>query len=188
MFEKNNNGIKVDIKKANLYKTNNILLSSSFVDMMSLFHSEEDLKIQNVYQEQITSFINNIDINNDNKEYNPTIVNLYKNGKLIIGSEEYKLKDFYIIFNDKLNNFNLQCIDKRLNTKNKYYNKAIKFIDTTSFINLVNASEIKDNKIIISDINKLNEVIIKWEGYIHNEVSETDAIVDKKVIKDGVNG
>lgn len=188
MFEKKNNIKKVDIKKANLYRNDNLLISSSYINMVSEKHNKKKMKEQSIYQNDITSYYNKRNEFKENKEYNPTIVNLYRNGILIINNEEYKLKNFFIVFDDKLNNFHLKCTDKRLNIESIDYNKAVKFIDTTAFINLINCSKIIDNKIFIDSINSLIDIINKWDGYLHSETNETDAIFEKKMIRDDTNG
>ena len=70
------------------------------------------------------------------------------------------------------------------------YNKAIKFIDTTAFINLINNSEtaISDNRLIINNKDILTKIVNNWDGYLHCETKETDAIMDKKMIRDDING
>ena len=148
----------------------------------SKFHYDQQFAEQNEFQNSITSYINRKHENYIKKDYNPKIVNLYKDGLLIINKEEYKLKDFFIVFSSILNNFHLKCINAKFESDKINYNCAVRFIDTTAFINLINNSEIKDNRIIIDNIDSLNDVVKNWDGYIHSEVLETDSIINKKMI------
>lgn len=188
MFNKNDNNKGISLIQGKLYQTNDILVSKTFISMMDEYHKEKELNEKNDYQNEITSYINRKHENNIKKQYNPKIVNLYKNGVLTLNNEEYLLKDFYIVFDDNKNDFHLKAKDSKFNKEIYDYNKAVKFIDTTAFIELINSSEVNDNKIILNDINLLNKVISNWNGYIHSEVAETDSIINKKMIKDDNNG
>ena len=97
------------------------------------------------------------------------------------------LKDFFIVFNDELNNFHLKCINQRFNNDEIDYNRAVRFIDTTAFINLINNAQIVSKKLIINDKDCLNTIIKNWDGYLHGETKETDAIMNKKMIRDDQN-
>ncbi len=183
MFNKEiNKETKKIIISGKLYKDNDLLVTDSLAEMLSEYHSNKALQEEMDYQDNITSYINRKHENEIRKQYNPKVVNLYENGLLIINNEEYKLQDFFIVFNDKENNFHIKCVDQRFNNPELDYNKAVKFIDTTAFINLINSSEINDNKIIINDVDTLNNIASNWDGYLHGETKETDAILNKKMI------
>ncbi len=164
---------------------NNELLNNDdkLLQEKSKFHYDKQFAEQNEYQNNLTSYINQKHENNIKKDYNPKIVNLYKDGILVINKEEYKLKDFFIVFSSILNNFHLKCIDKKFNSEDINYNRAVRFIDTTAFINLINSSDIKDNRIVLDNIDSLNDIVNKWDGYLHGEVLETDSIKNKKMIE-----
>ena len=187
MFNKNNNIKGINIIQGKLYQYNNILISSSLIDMMDNYYQSIKMQEKMDYQDLKTSYINRKYEYSIKKQYNPLIVNLCNNGLLSINNDEYYLKDFYIVFNDTKNDFHLKCKDNKFNKEEYDYNKAVKFIDTTAFIKLINDSNITNNKIIINDTSILNNIISNWDGYLHSETKETDAIINKKMIKDGSN-
>lgn len=188
MFNKDNNIKIVNMISGKLYQDENIMMSSSLVGMVSEHHVNKETLEKEEYQDKVTSYINKKHELGIKKQYNPVVVNLYRNGLLIIDNEEYPLKDFYIVFDDNINNFHLKSKYDKFN-KEENYNKAIKFIDTTAFISLINSNKvnIKDNKLILNNIEILNNIISQWDGYLHSEMEETDAISNKKMIKDDVN-
>ena len=140
------------------------------------------LEEQMDYQDRVTNYINRKHELNIKKDYNPKIVNLYKNGLLIINKIEYKLEDFFIIY--KNHDYSIKCIDERFKIKPIDYDKAVKFIDTTAFINLINNEKtiVNENRIIIDNQDILIDIINNWDGYLHSETKETDAINNKKMI------
>ena len=184
MFDKENkNKVLTNIKTGELYKHEDTLLTNSFVEMVNNDHYNKIVNEKNDYQNDITTYINKKLENNAKKEYNPKIIDLYHDGLLVINNEEYRLKDFFIIFDDKLNNFHLKCINPKFKTEEITYNKANRFIDTTSFINLIVNNKTINNKIILDNINSLNTVVNNWDGNLHSEVVETDSIINKKVVE-----
>ncbi len=184
MFEKNNNVKKVEFHVDKLYQKKDILLSSSFVAMVNNNHLIEALNEKNDYQNNIVIYLNQKHENSVKKQYNPLIVNLYHDGKLVINTIEYNLKDFFIVFDSNKNDFNVMCINPKYENSVSNYNKAVRFIDTTSFINFIKNNTVANNKIIIDNNDKLIDTIKKWDGYIHSEVLETDSIINKKMTKD----
>lgn len=189
MFEKNNDAKKIEYSNNEFYKIGDVLITPSFGITLNNYYNTRKMQEENDYQDQITSYNKRKYENSIKKLYNPRIVNIYDNGSLIINNKEYSINEFYIVFDDNKNIFHLLCNNPKYENDEFKYNKAVKFKDTTAFINLVNNDKILiiDNKIIINDNNILNDVISKWDGYIHNETKETDAIIDKKIIKDGNN-
>ena len=184
MFDKSKKNIKkINIRTSKLYKDKEILLTNSFIEMMSNYHSKTLTNEKNDYQNEVTSYINRKHEMNVKKQYNPKIVELYKNGCLVINNNEYLLKDFFIVFDDKLNNFNIKCINSKYNNKEINYNKAVRYIDTTAFINLIKDNKTSNNKLIIDNQDILDDNVSKWDGYIHSEVLETDAISNKLIIR-----
>ena len=84
MFNKNNqNIIKIDLSIDKLYQYNDILLSSSFVEMMNNKHFNQLLEEKNNYQLNITSYHTRINENKVKKQYNPKIENLYYQKQII---------------------------------------------------------------------------------------------------------
>lgn len=164
-------------------KNNENMFDDKEIEEKSLYHYNKQLAEQNDYQNSVTEYTNRKYEYSIKKQYNPKIVELYHNGLLVIDNIEYKLKDFFIIFDDNLNNFHLKCINPKFKTEEISYNKAVRFIDTTAFIELVNNSNIIENRIIINNINLLNDIVSKWNGYLHSETIETDAVINKRLIK-----
>ena len=189
MFDKDNKVNKVEYSNNEFYKIDDILITPSFGIKLSEYQNSKKTEEQNNYQDQITSYNKRKYENNIRKYYNPKIVNLYENGSLIIDNSEYLVKDFYIVFDDSKNIFHLKCVNQNFSNDNIEYNKAVKFKDTTAFINLINSDKviILNNRIIINDINILNDLVSKWDGSLHNETKETDSIINKKMIRDDVS-
>jgi len=160
---------------------NDSIANSSLLKKMDEYHYHKLIDEQNDYQNNATKYINQKFENSMKKDYNPVIVNLYKKGIIVIKKEEYQLRDFFIVFDSILNNYELKCINPQFKNKKINYDRAIRFIDTTAFINLINSSKIVDNKIIVDNEIILNNIINNWDGNIHNEVLETDSIINKKM-------
>ena len=158
-------------------------MDNKSIEEKSMYQYNKQLDEQLDYQNDITSYINRKHENSTKKEYNPKIVNLTKNGLLVIDNNEYELKDFFIVFDSNLNNFTIKCINSKFPSEDIEYNHAVRFIDTTAFIKLIKESNIIDNKIIIDSINTLNNIVKEWDGYLHSETVETDSILNKKIIK-----
>ena len=188
MFNKENNIIKIDFQSNKLYKNDNLLFTKSLLDLINIKEFNQELFEKEEYQDTITTYINRKHENSIKKQYNPLIVNLYNSGSIIINNSIYSLKDFFIVFDDKLNNFHIKCINNEYNNEDIDYNKSVKFIDTTAFINLIKCTDIKDNKILVNDINILNNIVSNWDGYIHSEVLETDSIINKRITEVDING
>ena len=182
MFEKNNNVKKVDYSTNEFYKIGDILITPSFGKVLEEYHNSKKIDDEMNYQDNITSYNKRKYENNLKKNYNPKIVNLYENGSLIINNKEYLIKEFYIVYDEK--KYHLMCTNPSYENKEYEYKKAVKFKDTTAFINLINSDKIilRDNRIIINDINVLDTIVSKWDGYLHSETKETDAIINKKMI------
>ena len=184
MFNKNYKPLNFELKTDDLYQENGIYLSKTFIDMMDKTNQARQMEEKNEYQNNIISYLNKKHENSVKKQYNPKIVSLYNEGKLVINGKEYNLKDFFIVFNDQLNNFHLKCIDQSFESEEIEYNKAVRFIDTTAFIKLINTGKIVFNKLIIDNLDILTNIIKNWDGYLHSETLETDAIMNKKMIRD----
>ena len=190
MFNKDNNLInKIELNNLKVHTKDDKLLTQSFAIMLSNYHDNIIMQEQMDFQNKKTSYINKKHENSIKKQYNPKIVNLYQNGLLCINDNEYELTDLYIVFDDNKNDFHIKSVKKQFGDIETDYNKAIKFIDTTAFINLINDNETKinDNRLIISNKDILTKIVNNWDGYLHNETKETDAILDKKMIRGNIN-
>ncbi len=160
---------------------NNMINKESLEERSNILY-EQRMAEQNDYQSNITEYINRKHENNLKKEYNPKIIELYKNGLLVIDNIDYKLKDFFIVYDSEKNNFTIKCINPNYHNIEIDYNCAIRFIDSTAFINLIKSCTVIDNKVIV-DINTLNNIVSNWDGYLHSETLETDSVINKKIIK-----
>ena len=125
------------------------------------------------------------------KQYNNLIVNLYQNGKIIIDKEECELKYFYILYEENSNKYYLtysksEYTDFLRKSNTKFpYNKAIKFIDSTVFILLINDPSVNINNNTITVDNKtLLSLLDNWDGLLHNKIWFTESISNKKILKE----
>lgn len=187
MFTKDNNVKKIELNVDKLYQDNNILLSASLVEMMNSEHHNQEMQDKIDYQSNITAYINRKHEYDIKKQYNPRINELYQNGLLVVNGNEFRLKDFFIVFDDNLNNFHIKCINSKFENEEIDYNRAVRFIDTTAFISLINSQNVTNNRIILDNIESLNNIVANWDGYLHDETLETDAIINKKMIRDKEN-
>ena len=162
---------------------NKDVIDQKTLEEKSMYHYNKALDEQNEYQNSVTEYTNRKYQNSIKKQYNPKIVNLTKNGLLVINNIEYELKDFFIVFDNNLNNFHIKCINSKFNNEEIEYNRAVRFIDTTAFIKLINNSKVIDNRILIDNLDILNNIISTWDGFLHSETIETDAVINKKLIK-----
>ena len=128
------------------------------------------------------------------KEYDPIIVNLYTNGKIMIDNNIYSLKNFYLDYNNNVTDYDvhLNCVESNytdilIGTEDKYeYTGSVLFKDSTVFIELISnpqICEIKDDTIIVKDKQALLNLVQNWDGYLHDKVSKTDAVSDKVILK-----
>ena len=173
----------IDIKKTKVYPMNKkCLVTPSFVIMLNSYKEEKNSEEKMDYESKKIQYLKRLNECNTKNQYNKIIVNLYQSGKLSIDNEIYSLKDLFIVYDDD-KKYQLLNINKK-NDLN--YNHAVKFIDTTAFIKLINDSDIINNTIIVKN-DKLNSYISNWDGYLHNQVKETDAIINKKITGDDIN-
>lgn len=172
---------KIELNKKTFYKQyNNISITPFFVIMLNRYY--EDKKAQDHFDldERIKLYLDKSFEFKEKKQYNTVVYNLYSNGKIKLNDQEYNLKDFYIVYKNK-NDFHLLCTDDKYPKKDISYNKSVKFIDTTAFIKLIDKCEIKEN-IVLADEELLKDVVSNWDGFLHDKVSNTDAIVNKDMI------
>ena len=172
---------KVELNNKDFYKQyDNISITPFFVIMLNKYYEDKKTQDHLDLDNNIKLYLDRRFEFSEKKQYNTLICNLYKNGKLKIDNEEYNLKDFYVVYNSN-NDFHLLCTDKRYKNDVIKYNKSVKFIDTTAFIELINKSDVEDTT-IITDNNILKEIVSNWNGLLHDKVSDTDAIINKKMI------
>ena len=194
MLKKNE---RTDIKEISLNKDilheidDNTLVTPSLAIMVNNYLDSKSMDDHNEFEKNKIDYINDKNENKIKKRYNSLIVDLYKKGSIIINSNQYELKHLYILFTDGKDNYHLTdsksiYTDVILQSEEKIeYNNAIKFIDSTAFITLINDPlvDIIDNIIMIKDNNVLLNNINNWDGLIHNKIWFTDSIKKKKVLR-----
>ena len=128
------------------------------------------------------------------RKYDKRIVDLYQNGKIMLNNQIYLLNSFYITYNSAHDyDFHLVCVDSNYTdilkkSYDKYeYDGVIKFIDSTVFTDLIKQKDVKvdyDKMIIDVQNNQILEDLLKhWNGSLHEEVGDVDAIKVSPVIK-----
>ncbi len=185
MFNKDNNIKKIELVKPAFFKQyDNVYITPFYANMINKYYDDKNMQEHVDFDERTKSYIERIFTLNIKKQYDNTITNLYHNGKIQINNNEYSVKSFYVVFKKGSKDFHLMITDKNYQNEELSYDKAIKYIDTTAFIKLIKTSSIKDNTIIIEDINNLLDNIKNWDGLLHSETSETEAISNKDVAGD----
>lgn len=182
--EKSNEFGNIEFKKTSFYPINDeILITPSFALMINVYKEGKNMQDEMDYQDRITTYINRKSEYSIKKQYKDEIENLYNNGILSINKKDYPLSNFFIVYHDSDKIFSLLNIALKNHIA---YDHAIKFIDTTAFINLINNPDVlvKDNKVIVKDENIIDNIVNDWDGCIHNEVKETDAIKNKRIVGD----
>ena len=190
MFNKeaSKNVKKVELINNNFYKQyNSISITPFFVTMINSYYEDKSMQEHLDFDERTKNYVDKVFTLKIKKQYNKLVTDLYHKGKIKIGNLEYNLKDFYIVFQKGSKDFHLMCIDNNLENNSMKYNKAIKFIDTTAFIKLISASSVNENTIILNNDNDLINVVRNWDGLLHSETSETEAINNKIVIGNDQN-
>lgn len=185
MFNKedNQNIQKIELNNKRFYKQyNNISITPFFIVMLNNYYETKNMQEHIDFDNKITKYLNNCFEKKIKKQYNNTIVNLYKNGQIMIDNKLYELQDFYLVYKQNTKDFYLMCTDSNYHNNDISYDKAIKFIDTTAFIELIKNNNIQNNTIILKDNNALLTTIHNWDGYLHDKVCETDAIFNKQVL------
>lgn len=182
--EKSNEFGNIEFKKTSFYPINDeILITPSFALMINAYKEGKNIQEQMDYQDRITTYINLKSEYSLKKQYKDVIEDLYNNGILSINKKEYPLTNFFIVYHDSDKLFSLLNIALKNHIA---YDHAIKFIDTTAFINLINHPDvtITDNKVIVKDESIIDNLVNDWNGFVHNEVKETDAIINKRIVGD----
>ena len=181
MFNKDKNTKikKIEIENKELYSLyDDVSITPYFVVMLNNYHENNNLQNHNDFENNIKLYKDNCHKLSIQKQYNNKTSNLYHNGIIVINSEKYNIKNYYIVYEKNKKNYHLINITSNNNDSIKY-DTAVKFIDTNAFIDLINKSDIQENMIIVDNLNKLENIINSWDGKVHNKVYETDAIVNK---------
>ena len=155
---------------------NNIKVSSSFINIHNNYINKKEIQEHNDFDNNKILYLNNKRYLCYKKEYNQKIISLYNNGILNINNLKTNLKDYYIIYNTNDKIYHLINVNND-SIKDISYNKAVKFIDTTAFTELIKTSNMNtlDNTITI-DYEALMKIISNWNGKLHNKIWYTEAI------------
>ena len=193
MFKKNerNNIKEILLQYNSLYEIDdNVLITPSLAIMINNYLDSKSMDEHIDYEYRKILYLNSKNENYAKKQYNELVVNLYQNGHIIINNEDCDIKGFYILYNEEENNYFLTYskspyMDYLRKNNEVSYNKAVKFIDSTAFISLINnpSVNIKDNIITVEN-NDLLEILNNWDGLLHNKIWFTDSIRNKKILKE----
>lgn len=195
MIKKNE---RKDIKEINLqYKSlyeieTNISITPSLAIMINNYLDSKGMDEHNDFEARKIAYLHRKKEYYVKKQYNELIVNLYQKGHIIINNEDCDLKGFYILFMDGDNKYYLTYSKSPYNDFIRKssdifpYDKAIKFIDSTVFIQLINDPNINiDNNTITIDNNEvLLDLLNNWDGLLHNKIWFTEGISNKKILKE----
>ena len=195
MLKKNErNDIKeIHLKYSTLLKMNeNILITPSFAIMINNYLDNVNTLEHNNFEYRKLAYLNKKNENTIKKKYNQLIVDLYQKGHIIINKEDCELKDLYILYQEGNNNYYLTYSKSPYNdfirktTDIITYDKAVKFIDSTAFILLINDPNINidNNTIIVENNDILLNILSNWDGLLHNKIWFTDSISNKKILKE----
>ena len=194
MIRKNEKKInKVILQYTSLYQIEkDTKITPSLAIMINNYIDKLAMNEHNDFEYRKIIYLHNMNENSLKKQYNTLIVNLYQNGKIIINKEECDLKNLYILYQKSDKNYFLtysksQYTDFiRKSFKTFPYDTAIKFIDSTIFIQLINdpSINIKNNTIIVDNSKLLLNLIDNWDGLLHNKIWFTESINNKKILKD----
>ena len=194
MIKKNEKKIKeIKLQYTSLFNIdNNSKITPSLAIMINNYLDQKKMNEHNDFEYRKIIYLHNMKEHSLKKQYNNLIVDLYQNGKIVINNEECDLKNLYILFEQNSKNYFL-TYSKSLYTdfirksfKAYPYDTAIKFIDSTIFIALINEPSINiNNNTIVVDNNKLLlDLIANWDGLLHNKIWNTESISNKKILKD----
>ena len=185
MFNKDSslNIQKIELNNKRFYKQyNNISITPFFIVLLNNYYEEKNMQDHIDFDNRINAYNNRAFENSIKKQYNNIITNLYQNGEIIIDNGILKLDDLYIVYKKGNNDFHLMCTNSKYINDNTEYDTSVKFIDTTAFIDLIKKNDVKNNSIILNDINDLKNIIQDWDGLLHDKVYKTDAILNKNML------
>lgn len=199
MFNKEESNRKKEIKLNKGIKfvsIGAIVVTMSFLMTLSNAKVEESdtKKYVSKYESNIANYIRRQYEFSNEKTYDETVTTLYNDGIIIIDGMQYSLDNFYIDYNRNAPDFDLhlKCVGsgyKDISTKDKEdheFTGCILFKDSTAFKELINNRDICDinaNIIVIKNLNGLHDIVINWNGMIHDMVSNTDAINNKTILQ-----
>ena len=183
----------IDLKYNSLYQIYpNVKITPSLAIMINNYLDNKSINEHNNFEYKKINYLKRKKELSLKKQYNNLIVNLYQNGKILINNEECNLKDLYILYQNGSNKYYLTYSKStytdfiRKSNSIFPYDTAIKFIDSTAFIILINdpSININENTIMIDNNNTLLNILNNWDELLHNKIWFTESINNKKILKD----
>ena len=191
--EESNKKRKIEIGKIDGKKVGKIILTSSLILMLA---STINVKSNNIgCGHEKAEYFRRVFEYKLSRTYDEKIMDFYQNYEIMIDNVAYPIEKFYILFDEdalipQFHLINIKCEYEDILTRSmeKYdHNKVVHLRDTTAFINMLNSDAIKidyERKlIIIIDNEKALGIINNWDGMIHEEVPETDAVDNKDMVR-----
>lgn len=191
--EESNKKRKIEIGKIDGKKVGKIILTSTLILMLA---STINVKSNNIdCGHEKAEYFRRVFEYKTSRTYDEKIMDFYQNYEIMIDNVAYPIEKFYILFDEdalipQFHLINIKCEYEDILTRSmeKYdYNKVVRLRDTTAFINMLNSDAIKidyERKlIIIIDNEKALGIINNWDGMIHEEVPETDAVDNKDMVR-----
>ena len=186
---------KAKIINVNFEKIGKYFLTSTLIVSLANFVSAaetSEIKETTVWEENMYKYHQRLF--NDKNEYDEQITNLYHEGILKFSNKEINIKSLFLVYGKKDAVFKGYLVDTKqgffdvLTGEDIVFDRigAVRFCDTTCFINLINNDnivQIMDNNIIVLDINGFQKILDSWDGYIHEEVKETKNSFTKQIYK-----
>ena len=187
--EKSNERKKVSVLSQNYKRAGIILLSSS---LAMAFSSSANAEHTDCDHGQV-EYYRRVYYYGQERQYDRGVKRLYEEGSIRLNGELLPIKKFFLTYKSNGDNRGYHLIsvlndytDILLKSNDKYdYDKVVRFRDTTAFINLINSDAVIINgtEITIIDIDKAILIIEHWDGLIHDEVVETDAVGNKDLLR-----
>lgn len=184
---------EIQLEYKSLYEIDkNISITPSLAIMINNYLDSKSMDEHNDFEARKIAYLHRKKEYYVKKQYNELIVNLYQNGHIIIDNEDCDLKGFYILYMDGSDKYYLTYSKSPFNDFIRKsndvfpYDKAIKFIDSTAFIQLINDPNVNitDNIITIENNDILLDLLNNWDGLLHNKIWFTDGISNKKILKE----
>ena len=188
--EKSKNFIKATMGDINFKKKGSWLFTGALITLLAQPPSALSFEDTIVWEKKMEDYTKKM--YQDKNTYDNNITNLFNNGLLVYNNKKIEIKGLFLVYGNKDNEFKAYLVDTKqgffdlLTGGNIDFERhgAVRFRDTTAFINLLNnkAIQIVGNSLIILDTIKIQEILDNWDGYIHSEVKETNNAFNKQIV------
>lgn len=198
MFDKEESKkfVSAKINNINLKKVGKYLLTTTAIVLLSkpILNFDNSLDKTTIWEKNMYKYVQKV--YNDNSNYDPLITELFHNGIFVYNNKNISIESLFLTYGLENNEFKTYLID----TKQGYFDLltgnsiefermgALRLRDTTAFIRLLNDNEtiqIVDNNLIVLNVTKIQDIIDSWDGYIHDEVKETNNAFKKIIVDRG---